>query len=88
VEIQAEALLKGTRVDGVYSADPEKDPSAVRYDEISFGEAIERNLRVMDRTAFSMCLENKLPLIVFNMNVKGNLKRVILGERIGTLVKI
>jgi uridylate kinase len=88
VEIQAEALLKGTRVDGVYSADPEKDPAAVRYDELSFGEAIERNLRVMDRTAFSMCLENKLPLIVFNMNVKGNLKRVILGERIGTLVKI
>jgi uridylate kinase len=87
VEIKADALLKGTRVDGVYSADPEKDPSAVKYDEITFGEAISRNLKVMDQTAFSMCQENRLPVIVFNMNRKGNLKAVIMGESIGTLVK-
>jgi len=88
VEIQADALLKGTRVDGVYNADPEKDPKAVKYDEVSFQEAISLNLRVMDQTAFSMCLENELPVIVFDMNKRGNLKRVILGESIGTLVKI
>jgi uridylate kinase len=88
VEIEADALLKGTRVDGVYNTDPEKDSSAIKYDEISFHEAISMNLRVMDQTAFSMCLENKLPVIVFNMNKTGNLKRVILGESIGTLVKI
>ncbi len=88
VEIQADALLKGTRVDGVYNADPEKDPSAVKYDEISFEHAISQNLRVMDQTAFSMCMENRLPVIVFNMNTKGNLKRIIQGEGIGTLVKI
>ncbi len=88
VEIEADALLKGTRVDGVYNADPEKDPSALKYDEISFQEAISLNLRVMDQTAFSMCLENNLPVIVFDMNKTGNLKRVILGESIGTLVKI
>jgi uridylate kinase len=87
-EIEADALLKGTRVDGVYNADPEKDPTAVKYDEVSFQEAISMNLRVMDQTAFSMCLENQLPVIVFNMNKTGNLKRVILGESIGTLVKI
>jgi uridylate kinase len=88
VEIEADVLLKGTRVDGVYSADPEKDPSATKYNEITFDDAISKNLRVMDQTAFSMCLENKLPIIVFNMNEKGNLKRVIMGESIGTLVKI
>ena len=88
VEIEADALLKGTRVDGVYNADPEKDPTAVKYDEVSFKEAISLNLRVMDQTAFSMCLENELPVIVFDMNKSGNLKRVILGESIGTLVKI
>lgn len=88
LEIKAEALLKGTRVDGIYSADPEKDPTATLYEEITFGEAMSQNLRVMDQTAFSMCLENKLPVIVFNMNERGNLKRIILGERIGTLVKI
>jgi len=88
VEIEADALLKGTRVDGVYNADPEKDLTAVKYDEISFQEAISLNLRVMDQTAFSMCLENELPVIVFDMNKTGNLKRVILGESIGTLVKI
>ncbi len=88
VEIEADVLLKGTRVDGVYSTDPEKDPSATKYNEITFDDAISKNLRVMDQTAFSMCLENKLPIIVFNMNEKGNLKRVIMGESIGTLVKI
>jgi uridylate kinase len=87
VEIQADALLKGTRVDGVYSADPEKDPSAEKYDEITFGEAISRNLKVMDQTAFSMCQENRLPVVVFNMNLEGNLKALIMGESIGTLVK-
>lgn len=88
VEIQADVLLKGTRVDGVYTADPEKVPSAKKYDEVTFEEAIAQNLRVMDQTAFSMCLENRLPVIVFNMNETGNLKRVIMGEIIGTLVKI
>lgn len=88
VEIEADALLKGTRVDGVYSADPEKDPSAVKYEALTFEEALTKNLRVMDRTAFAMCQENGLPLIVFNMNKPGNLKGVILGENIGTLVKI
>lgn len=88
VEIQADILLKGTRVDGVYNADPEKVPSAVKYDEITFEDAIAQNLKVMDQTAFSMCRENKLPVLVFNMNETGNLKRVIMGEIIGTLVKI
>jgi uridylate kinase len=80
-------LLKGTRVDGVYSADPEKDKSAKKYNEISFEEVILKNLRVMDQTAFAMCRENDLPIIVFNINEQGNLKRIIQGERIGTLVK-
>jgi len=87
VEIHADALLKGTRVDGVYSADPEKDKSAIKYDEISFEEVIQKNLGVMDQTAFAMCRENDLPIIVFNMNEQGNLKGIIQGERIGTLVK-
>ena len=88
VEMEADALLKGTRVDGVYTADPEKDPSATRYDEISFEEVIRKDLNVMDQTAFTMCRENQLPIIVFNMNEIGNLKRIIKGERLGTLVKI
>jgi uridylate kinase len=88
VEMEADALLKGTRVDGVYTADPEKDPAATRYDEISFEEVIRQDLKVMDQTAFTMCRENRLPIIVFNMNEIGNLKRIIQGERIGTLVKI
>ena len=88
VEMEADALLKGTRVDGVYTADPEKDPAATRYDEISFEEVIRKNLKVMDQTAFTMCRENQLPIIVFNMNEIGNLKRIIKGERLGTLVKI
>lgn len=88
VEIEAEVMLKGTRVDGVYSADPEKDPKAVKFDEISFDEAIEKQLHIMDLTAFTLCKENKLPLIVFNMNINGNLKKLISGEKIGTFVKI
>ena len=74
LEIRADVLLKGTRVDGVYTADPEKDPSAVRYDELSFGEAIEKNLKVMDLTAFALCKEGRLPIVVFDMNAVGNLQ--------------
>jgi len=88
VEIEADVMLKGTRVDGVYTTDPEKDPSAVKFEEVTFDEALEKELRILDLTAFTMCRENKLPIIVFNMNLKGNLKKVILGEKIGTLVKI
>lgn len=87
VEISADVMLKGTRVDGVYNADPEKDPEAEKYDEISFKEAIEKELRILDQTAFTMCKENELPIIVFNMNDKGNLKKLLSGEKIGTLVK-
>jgi uridylate kinase len=87
VEIGADALLKGTRVDGVYSADPEKDPSATKFDRITFQEVISKNLRVMDQTAFSMCMENNLPIVVFDMNTRGNLKKIVEGEGIGTLVK-
>ena len=87
VEIEAEVLLKGTRVDGIYTADPEKDKSASKFDEISFTEAYERKLKVMDLTAFTMCSENNLPVLVFDMNTPGNLMKVVKGERIGTLVK-
>ncbi|MCD4790112.1 MAG: UMP kinase [Bacteroidales bacterium] len=86
VEIKADVFLKGTRVDGVYTADPEKDPEARKYKNISFEEAYEKQLKIMDLTAFTMCRENNLPIIVFNMNIKGNLKKVITGENIGTLV--
>jgi uridylate kinase len=86
VEIKADVLLKGTRVDGVYTADPEKDPSAVKFDKISFEEVINRRLKVMDSTAFTMCRDNKMPLVVFDMNKSGNLARLIAGEAIGTLV--
>ncbi len=87
VEIEADALLKGTRVDGVYTADPEKDKSAKRFDTITFTEAYEKKLKIMDLTAFTMCSENNLPIVVFDMNTAGNLKKLILGEKIGTLVK-
>jgi uridylate kinase len=87
IEIQADVILKGTRVDGIYTADPEKDKNAVKYETISFQECISKNLRVMDMTAFTLCMENKLPIIVFDMNTLGNLKRVILGEKVGTLVR-
>lgn len=86
VEIGADIILKGTRVDGVYSADPEKDPKAKRYNQISFNEVINKELNVMDLTAFTMCKENNLPIYVFDMNKKGNLLKVIRGEDIGTLI--
>ncbi|UBM58038.1 UMP kinase [Marinilongibacter aquaticus] len=86
-EIEADVLLKGTNVDGVYSADPRKDPNAVKYDEITFTEAILKGLKVMDRTAFTLCQENDLPIIVFDMKGEGNLLKVVEGEKVGTLVK-
>ncbi len=87
VEIEADVLLKGTRVDGVYTADPEKDKDAKKFDEITFDEAYKRGLTIMDLTAFTMCKENDLPVIVFDMNKKGNLKDLISGKKIGTIVK-
>jgi len=86
VEIGAEVLLKGTRVDGVYTADPEKDKSAVKFDAITFDEAYSKNLNVMDLTAFTMCKENHIPILVFDMNTNGNLRKVVTGEKIGTIV--
>ena len=86
LEIGADALLKGTRVDGVYTADPEKDPTATRYDELSFDEAISKRLKVMDQTAFALCSEGKMPIIVFDMNRSGNLTRLLGGEKVGTVV--
>ena len=86
IEIEADVVLKGTRVDGIYSADPEKDTSAVKFDNISFAEVLSKRLNVMDLTAFTLCQENKLPIIVFNMDTPGNLKRVLEGNAIGTLV--
>lgn len=86
IEIEADVMLKGTRVNGVYTADPEKDPTAQKFDEITFDEIYHRHLKVMDLTATTMCRENHLPIYVFNMDVYGNLKKVISGEAIGTLV--
>ena len=86
VEMEADALLKGTRVDGIYSADPEKDSSAQKYTKVTFDQAYRKNLKIMDMTAFTMCKENNLPVVVFNMNIPGNLKAVINGDEIGTLV--
>lgn len=86
VEIGANVLLKGTRVDGVYSADPEKDPKAERFDEISFSEVISKRLKIMDSTAFTMCRDNNMPIIVFDMNTPGNLKKVVTGIKNGTLI--
>jgi len=86
IEIGASIILKGTRVNGIYTADPEKFPDATRYDKISFKECIDKNLRVMDMTAFTLCMENNLPILVFDMNEPGNLKRILTGEKIGTLV--
>ncbi len=88
IEIEADAMFKGTRVDGVYTADPEKDPDAVKFDEITFDEVYNRGLKVMDLTATTMCKENNMPIVVFDMNTCGNLKRVVSGEKIGTVVKI
>jgi len=87
IEIDADVILKGTRVDGIYTADPEKDSTAVKYDTISFEEVYEKGLNVMDLTAFTLCKENKLPIIVFDMNTPGNLHRVVFGKGVGTLVK-
>ena len=86
IEIEADVMMKGTRVDGIYTADPEKDPDAVKFDSISYDEIYARGLKVMDLTATTMCKENHLPIYVFNMDVKGNLMRVLRGENIGTLV--
>ena len=86
IETEADVMLKGTRVDGVYTADPEKDPTATKFDEITYDEVLSRGLRVMDITATAMCKENKLPIYVFNMDIVGNLKRVLEGENIGTFV--
>ena len=88
IEIEADIILKGTRVDGVYSADPEKDPKAQKFDQISFDKAYDLGLKVMDLTAFTLCKENKLPINVFNMNVAGNLKKVCDGINVGTLVTL
>jgi uridylate kinase len=86
IEIKADVILKGTRVDGIYSEDPEKNPKAAKYDQISFNECISKNLRVMDMTAFTLCMENDLPIVVFDMNKPGNLRRVVSGEKVGTVV--
>ncbi len=86
IEIKADVVLKGTRVDGIYTADPEKDPTATRYDEISFQEVYDKGLSVMDMTAITLCQENNLPIIVFDMNKPGNLMKITKGEHIGTLV--
>jgi uridylate kinase len=86
IETQCNVVLKGTRVDGVYSADPEKFPNATRYQSITFQEAYEKNLNIMDMTAFTLCMENKLPIIVFDMNRTGNLLKVVNGEEAGTLI--
>ena len=86
IEIEADVMLKGTRVDGVYTADPEKDPTAVKFDRITFEEVLDRRLKVMDLTAFTLCRENGLGIIVFDMDTPGNLGRVLAGEQIGTLV--
>ncbi|MCR8559218.1 UMP kinase [Mucilaginibacter sp. BJC16-A38] len=87
IEIKADVVLKGTRVDGIYTADPEKDPTATRYDEISFQEVYDKGLNVMDMTAITLCQENNLPIIVFDMNKEGNFMKIANGEKIGTLVK-
>ena len=86
IEIEADVMLKGTRVDGIYTADPEKDPTATKFDEITYDEVLKRGLKVMDLTATCMCKENNLPIIVFDMDTVGNLKKVMQGEEIGTLV--
>lgn len=86
IEIEAEVMFKGTRVDGIYTADPEKDPTATKFDTITFDEVINRRLKVMDQTAFTLCRENHLSLIVFDMDTVGNLERVVAGENIGTIV--
>ncbi|MBD5288717.1 UMP kinase [bacterium] len=87
IEIEADVMLKGTRVDGVYTADPEKDPEAVKFDEITYDEVLARGLKVMDLTATALCKENGMPIYVFNMDIEGNLKKMLSGDNVGTLVK-
>ncbi|MDR1006425.1 MAG: UMP kinase [Bacteroidales bacterium] len=87
IEMEADIIMKGTRVDGIYTADPEKDPTATKYSSLSFDEALSRNLKVMDLTAFALCRENDMPIYVFDMNKEGNLLRVLEGEHIGTIVE-
>jgi uridylate kinase len=86
IEIEADVVLKGTRVDGVYTADPEKDTTATRYTHLSFSEAISKGLKIMDTTAFTLCQENNVPIIVFDMNKEGNLAALVSGEDVGTLI--
>ena len=86
LEIQADAMLKGTRVDGVYTADPEKDPKAVKYEDITFDEAMEKHLKVLDQTAYALCSDGNMPIIVFDINRKGSLLKLVKGEKVGTLV--
>lgn len=88
IEVNADVILKGTRVDGIYTSDPEKDKEATKYNNITFKEVLNKNLKVMDLTAFTLSEENKLPIIVFDMNKIGNLEKVVIGEKIGTLVKV
>ena len=87
IEVNAEVILKGTRVDGIYSADPEKDPNATKYDYITFDDVYRKGLNVMDMTAFTLCKENNLPIIVFDMDTTGNFKKIMNGEKVGTIVK-
>lgn len=87
LEIKADAVLKGTRVDGVYTADPEKDPGAVKYDELTFDEAMAKHLKVLDQTAYALCSDGDMPIIVFDINGEGNLKKLLEGEKVGTLVR-
>ncbi len=87
MEVKAEVILKATRVDGIYSADPEKNPNAKKYDTISYRQVLEKGLKVMDSTAISLCMDNHLPIIVFNLTVPGNIERVLMGEKIGSVVK-
>jgi uridylate kinase len=86
VEMHADAIFKGTRVDGIYTADPEKDPTAEKFDSLTFDEAIEKKLKIMDMTAFTLCKENNMPIYVFDMNTKGNLLKILSGNHIGTIV--
>lgn len=87
IEMKADVILKGTRVDGVYTSDPEKDPTATKYSSLTYDEALSKKLKIMDLTAFALCQENKMPIYVFDMNTKGNLQKVVKGEHIGTIVE-
>ena len=87
IEMKADVILKGTRVDGVYTSDPEKDPTATKYSSLTYDEALSKKLKIMDLTAFALCQENKMPIYVFDMNTQGNLQKVVKGEHIGTIVE-